>query len=98
MFCDQGPLVEAGLARSVVEEVAFRTPGFATFQHEEWQVCHDDACAFVGTLSPESLAALPQETKDVHHLSADILEADVLAVFGFRCLHCGETTVWLDYY
>ena len=36
-----------GIAQSVIEEVAWRTPGFNSWQQGEWLACCNDAAAFV---------------------------------------------------
>jgi len=101
-FVDAQPLVEAGLADAVVREVTERTPGFASYQQEEWQTCCGDACAFTGQLSDAELLTLPAEVLDEHpDLRDDLAEynGDTFggyAVFGFRCLHCGSIKILVD--
>ena len=41
--------------RSVVEEVAFRTPSFAGWQQERWFTCCNDAAVFLGPAGPAEL-------------------------------------------
>ncbi len=48
MFCDDYPLIEANLNNSIIDEVTLRTPGFNSWQQEEWLVCCEDACEFHG--------------------------------------------------
>lgn len=102
-FSDGWPLLEADLAEEIVTEVTRRTPGFASFQQEEWQSCCQDACAFVGALSAAQIAELPAELRAEHDLPDALVAAlretenAELAVFGFRCLHCDAPKVWLDF-
>ncbi|GIG68918.1 hypothetical protein Pen01_52130 [Phytomonospora endophytica] len=102
-FCDDFPLLEAGLPHAVVTEVCARTPGFATFQQEEWQSCCGDACAFEGLLSPAAFAALDDATLLTLHVPPDRLDdwrdryaGDDYGVFAFRCLHCCGGRYWVD--
>ena len=99
-FTDPHPLIEAGLDDGIIAKVTERTPGFPTFQQEEWQVCCDDACAFIGALSPDQIHALPASMKEDNELTdewvAHLDETD-FTVFGFRCLHCGSIKIWLDF-
>src|SRR6185369_3472977 len=43
-----GYVPKVSLPRAVVEEVAFRTPGFTGWQGEQWLPCCGDVAAFVG--------------------------------------------------
>ncbi|HEY1178223.1 MAG TPA: CbrC family protein [Phytomonospora sp.] len=102
-FCDDFPLLESGLPHAVVVEVCERTPGFASFQQEEWQSCCGDACAFEGLLAPEDFATLDDATLLALNVPPDRLDdwrsgytGDDYGVFGFRCLRCGDRRYWVD--
>jgi len=104
-FVDDHPLIVAGVEPRVVAEVTRRTPGFASLQQEVWQVCCNDACAFMGALTADQIAKLPAAVRAEHELSDELIQDmrankgrdSDLAVFGFRCLHCGQVKVWLDF-
>jgi hypothetical protein len=48
-------------ANAVVEEVAWRTPGFSGWQQERWFTCCHDAAAFLGHAGAAELAGLSPE-------------------------------------
>ena len=50
--------MEAGVPKSVVEEVTQRTPGYTSWQGEEWQACCGDACEFHGDFRRGGLTIL----------------------------------------
>jgi len=102
-FVDDFPLLEKGLPHAVVAEVVKRTPGFASFQQEEWQVCCGDACAFEGLLDHDAFAQLDDATLLGLHVPTDRLDewragytGDDYGVFAFRCLHCGGRRFRVD--
>lgn len=86
-----------------LDELAHRTPGFASWQQEEWQYCCGDACAFHGVATADDLAGLgerPAWLDDAFIAAFRELEAageppDPVP-FAFRCLHCDRLHVWLD--
>lgn len=101
LFVDTWALEEAGIAEGIQHEVASRTPGFATYQPEEWQSHCDDAAAFIGELDADGLRLLAPERREELGITEDAIEAAAqqqagFAVFGFRCLHCGATLGFLD--
>jgi len=65
IFSDDHPLIKAGVPASVVEEVTRRTPGFTSWQQDEWLCCCGDACEFHGDPSRAHLAALPTPLEEV---------------------------------
>ncbi len=97
---------------AVVEEIAHRTPGYSSWQSEQWFSCCRDAMAF---LEPVGLAEIRERYPN--------LEADVLAgiindlnlsgsaakrmlgvlqrdagptAYVFQCLHCGAYKTFVD--
>ncbi len=100
-FVDTWALDEAGIAPDIQHDVATRTPGFATYQPEEWQSHCGDAAAFIGELDAGGLRLLAPERRDALGVTAEAIELVAqqqagFAVFGFRCLHCGATLGFLD--
>lgn len=57
-YTDDHPLIEAGLPESIIEEVTQRTPGFHSWQAEEWKCCCNDACEYHGNACRDHLLAL----------------------------------------
>lgn len=108
LFSDDRPLKRARLPRPVVLEVSRKTPGYSSWQGEDWQVCCDDACEFHGDATTEQVAALAGETLD-RHLRAWGWDADYWreyvreyqlangnSLFRFVCRHCRQPTYALD--
>lgn len=99
-FVDDHSLGRAGVPAEVIEEVCCRTPGYISWQGEEWQVCCEDACEFHGDETSEYLHSLTQD--EVSALAERIrFPFDVLmsiiptyqpggspALYRFRCRHC----------
>ena len=57
-YSDAQPLILAGVPEAVVEEVTQRTPGYRSWQQDEWQCCCGDACEFHGNPSRDHLGVL----------------------------------------
>lgn len=90
-----------------LDELAMRTPGFVSWQQEVWQYCCDDACAFLGVASADTLSALSRGDRDeigideayiddLRGIEAAGREPCDAVPFDFRCLHCGRHHVWID--
>jgi len=108
-FSDGDPLIAAGVAPEVVDEVTHRTPGYPSWQQEIWMAHCGDACAFLGDASKEELVALAGPDLD------GLLERELLrdsdwrgllssyvpggdpAVYHFRCLRCQASVFSLDF-
>lgn len=93
-------------------EISERTPGYVTWQSEEWPACCNDATAF---LAPAGIADI---RKNYRELEADVLSHIVYymgisgaaagrllgsldreagpTVFLFRCIACGEYKFYID--
>lgn len=108
IFSDDAPLLDADLPESVVEEVTRRTPGFTSWQQEEWLCCCNDACEFHGDPSREHLVALtgPPLEELLDRVSWTPEEwAEFVptyepggspAVYHFICRHCQQPKYGLD--
>ncbi len=68
-FSDDHPLARAGIPEAVIEEVTQRTPGYQSWQQDEWQTCCGDACEFHGDPMRAGLA-LADPTAVAQFLSA----------------------------
>jgi uncharacterized protein CbrC (UPF0167 family) len=107
-FSVEDPLTKADLPRQTIIEVTRRTPGYSSWQQEEWQVCCDDACAFHGDATVDELKGLEGKSLDRfqkrYRIAPDwwkqLLKVYVpgggVSVFRFVCRHCGENTYALD--
>jgi len=101
---------EDEVLNSVVEEIAYRTPGFAGWQIEMWFAHHGDGAAFLGPAGRHELQerwpdALPSIRSACDFLtdedwpgffaSLDIEHGPTAYVF--RCLHCGQYGGYVDF-
>ncbi len=92
----------------VIDEVAFRTPGFHAWQQERWFTHCDDAAAFLGpmglaeltALGPKAVAAIQNSTEleghDWRRLLTSLRREAGPTAFVFRCLHCGTFGGYTD--
>jgi uncharacterized protein CbrC (UPF0167 family) len=102
--------VGSDVPRKVVEEVAFRTPGFTGWQQERWKAHCGDAAAYLGRADRSDLfgkwaAAVPAIRADLEMDDEDWEEVFARFAKGprgsptayvFRCLHCGALTGYWD--
>lgn len=98
-FADDYPLLMANLPAEVVFEVSRCTPGFITWQQEEWIACCNDACVFLGDAKKEDLGLLDDERKkklgvsdnrELEELILTYVPGGSPAFYKFKCLHCGK--------
>ncbi len=89
------------------DELLHRTPGYASWQGENWLTCCDDYCAYLGKVGSEELEALgiAEQVCREYESRADCVSdnvRDLLSVEGpitgylFQCLHCGGYHLWVD--
>lgn len=102
MFCDDHSLTKAKLAPEIIEEVTRRTPGYISWQGEDWLSCCDDACEFQGDASRDEILALSGTALDRFLKSTGLTAAhfDELApnyrpggspaIYKFVCRHCKQ--------
>jgi uncharacterized protein CbrC (UPF0167 family) len=97
----------------VIEEIAFRTPGFATWQEGRWLTCCDDAAAFLEPIGwteiqeryPYTLGTLMTYIVQVLEISGGAATRLVKTLdrdssptaYVFQCLHCDSQPVYLDH-
>lgn len=101
-FVDVTPLIAAGIPRSVVEEVSLRTPGFISWQQEQWLVCCGDACEFHGDAPAEELCGLDTDgmkrlaeysgfmEQDLPDILKNYVPKGSPAFYKFVCRNCGR--------
>ncbi|MCY1400863.1 hypothetical protein D9M71_159670 [compost metagenome] len=97
--CEEN-LRQAGLAQSVVEEIAFRTPGYPSWQESLWMVHCKDGCEFHGDASLEDIRnaspATRQEWQACFQMSEsewqwatkDYQPGGDVCFYKFICRHC----------
>jgi uncharacterized protein len=110
-FIDEASLPD-GLPENVVQEVAWRTPGYNTWQTEQWFSCCNDAMTF---LEPAGMAQIRERYP---HLEFSVLSNVIydLQISGgaakrvlesldrqsgptayvFQCSHCGAYRTFVD--
>jgi len=96
------------IATTIVDEVAFRTPGFSGWQQERWFTHCCDAAEFLGPMGKEHLQQAGPEAVEAIRLEAgcDAEEwEDYFAALNarhgptaylFRCRHCGKLGGYSD--
>ena len=101
-FVDDYPLASAGVSQSAIEEVSLRTPGFISWQQEEWLSCCNDACEFHGDAPVEELRGLDEDglrqlsmdtgflIEDLREIVAYYVPKGSPAFYKFVCRHCGK--------
>lgn len=93
----------------VIEEVAYRTPGFAGWQQEQWWTHCGDAAAFLGragakelkAYGPQALAAIRESTglaarPEWDQFLAALDKDGSPTAYVFRCLRCGQLGGYQD--
>jgi uncharacterized protein CbrC (UPF0167 family) len=92
----------------VIEEIAYRSPGFNAWQTECWFTHCDDGAAFIGAMGCDDLTKLGQEAvrviRDSTGLDGEAWDDFFAALDGdgspcaylFRCLHCGQFGGYAD--
>jgi uncharacterized protein CbrC (UPF0167 family) len=101
-FADDWALAEAGIAPEIIAEVVTRTPGFTSWQGEEWLSHCNDACEFHGDLPPSDLRRLADEVQgqlwpemrdappEWEALLSNYSPGGDPSIYWFRCRHCGK--------
>ena len=109
LFSDDAPLLEEGISSEICAEVSERTPGFNSWQQEEWLSHCNDACEFHGDAQKQELEKLSGLEKE-SFLSRNFLKEEdwnnVLehyqpggnpTVYKFVCRHCEAILYSIDY-
>lgn len=90
------------------DELFKRTPGYISWQGENWLACCDDYCAYLGTVGIQELEELgiKEEVLADYAVQAPAYPSDVieehlhkdgdLCGYLFRCLHCGKYRMYAD--
>jgi uncharacterized protein CbrC (UPF0167 family) len=103
-----GYVVPKTLPKSVVAEVAFRTPGFSGWQQEHWLACCNDAAQFLGRAGhrelqsdwPQAVASVQADCGLVGTEWAQFFRClsrdGSPTAYVFRCLHCRAYLAYQD--
>ena len=96
------------ISQDRVEEVAFRTPGFAGWQQERWFTHCGDAAEFLGPMGKVEIERLGPDAVEVIRLESGFQGSEWTSYFDsldashgpsayiFRCLHCGRLGGYSD--
>lgn len=88
-----------------VEELFCRTPGYVSWQGENWAACCNDYCEYIGTVGTKELEELgiadelfeEDGSFDGWDDAREFLVKDgSLCGYLFRCLHCGKYHLRVD--
>ncbi|HXC54245.1 MAG TPA: CbrC family protein [Rhizomicrobium sp.] len=101
-----------GIAQAVIEEIAWRTPGFSGWQQEEWLGCCGDAAAFLepvgfaeikarypraeGTLITYIVQAMGVSGGAAHRLYEALKRDSGPTAYVFQCRHCDNQPMYID--
>ena len=102
---DQFTDAEKALDKEKIDELFKRTPGYVSWQGENWLACCDDYCEYLGDvgyaeLKEMNLIHLIDEFKEEEDADFDneVLEkGGSPAGYLFRCLHCGKYRLNVDF-
>jgi uncharacterized protein CbrC (UPF0167 family) len=100
---------EIAIPKSVIEEVAFRTPGFTGWQQEHWLTCCGDATAFIGRAGwgeltdqwPDAIPSIREDCgfEDEEDWQAYLQSLDKegsATAYVFQCLKCRKHLGYSD--
>ena len=109
-FNDAGTMDD--ITPAIMEEIEQHTPGFNSWQQNEWLTCCSDAGAFLGMAGstelhrdfPKAIPVVKKHLREDYDLSGDELEEffDSLSKEGeptayvFQCLHCQGYLAYVD--
>ena len=113
IFTDDAGIGGGGMwdevAQAVIEEVAYRTPGFSGWQQEQWWTHCGDAAQFIGragrkelkALGPQALAAIQESAglsdgPEWDQLLAALDKEGSPTAYMFRCTKCGQLGGYQD--
>lgn len=109
MFSDDFFLLQAGVAEEVIDEVCDRTPGYHSWQQEQWQSHCSTACEFHGDASKKELAELSGikltqflnenrfKLEQWQNMLSVYEEGGNPAIYKFKCTECSHIIYTLDF-
>jgi uncharacterized protein len=92
-FLDDQPLVQAGVPESVIDEVCFRTPGYASWQQQIWQSHCGDACEFHGDAVESEIRELDGEPLFVF-LDRNGVKPELWTLIRDNYVAAGDTSIF----
>lgn len=88
-----------------VDELFKRTPGYISWQGENWLACCNDFCACIGDVGTKELEEMGiadevfaeyDKLNEYENAREYLVKAGSMAGYLFRCLHCGKYHLWVD--
>ena len=82
-----------------------QTPGYSSWQGENWLSCCQDQCAYLGTGGTrelmdmgiaEQVLADYEERGEYQDIEGYLVKDGSLCGYLFRCLHCQKYQIWVD--
>jgi len=82
-----------------------QTPGYSSWQGENWLSCCQDYCAYLGTVGTrelmdmgiaEQVLADYEERGEYQDIEGYLVKDGSLCGYLFRCLHCQKYQIWVD--
>ena len=109
-FNDAGMMDDA--SQAIMDEIEQRTPGFNSWQGNQWLTCCNDAAAFLGAAGSaelqrdfsKAIPAVKKYLREDYELSGDDLQEfveslskdDQPTAYVFQCLHCQGYLAYVD--
>ncbi len=106
-FADDFYLRKAGINSSIILDVTTRTPGFVSWQTEQWLSHCDDACAFLGDATKIDVLSIANnhlpvvggegiDNETMKIIAQNYVPNGSPAFYKFRCLHCDQILYAMD--
>ena len=82
-----------------------QTPGYSSWQGENWLSCCQDYCAYLGTVGTKELKEMGvaeqvladyEERGEYQDIEEYLVKDGSLCGYLFRCLHCQKYQIWVD--
>ena len=92
------------IAEEASEQVYARTPGYNSWQGEDWLGHCNDACVFIGYVGFEDIAHIWQEVRedvslggwDKEVVKANLQKEGHMVGYLFQCRHCNKHRLGID--
>ena len=90
-----------------IDELFHRTPGYVSWQGENWLAHCNDYCAFIGDVGTKELEEMgiaeevfedyaQMDGYSIDDVQRFLVKAGNMAGYLFQCLHCGKYRLWVD--
>jgi len=73
-----------------------RTPGFSSWQGEQWPACCSDATAFLMPAGTKEIREHFRELESAAGLPRSLNKEEGPTAYVFRCLHCESLKFYVD--